>query len=79
MNKIKNLPTAPKPLTKEEKAQRLAAFLAQKKEQLFQGCFFSMLSNPEYYHIGPEVMADRAEEFATAAHYKLYPNLKPEE
>ena len=49
MNKtkpIKPVMMQPKPLTKEEQAQRFAQFLAQKKEQLFQGCLFSLLSNP---------------------------------
>ena len=49
MNKTKPIKPAmmqPKPLTKEEQAQRFAQFLAQKKEQLFQGCLFSLLSNP---------------------------------
>jgi len=44
---MKPVAGVPKPLTKEEKAQRMAAYLAQKKEQLFQGCLFSLLSNPK--------------------------------
>lgn len=46
MKNTKKPVAAPRPLTKEEQAQRLSVFLSQKKEQYFQGCLFSMLSNP---------------------------------
>ena len=72
MNKAKT-----QPLTKEEQAQRLSIYLAQKKEQIFLGCYFALISNPE--HTGPELIADQAEDYAEVALKKLYPNLKSEE
>ena len=65
-----------KPLTKEEQAQRVSQFLAQKKEQLFQGCLFSLLSNPNVV-TGPivtnrdEVM-EKANELADLALKRMY-------
>ena len=73
---IKPVMMQPKPLTKEEQAQRFAQFLAQKKEQLFQGCLFSLLSNPNVV-TGPivtnrdEVM-EKANELADLALKKMY-------
>ena len=79
MNKtkpIKPVMMQPKPLTKEEQAQRFAQFLAQKKEQLFQGCLFSLLSNPNVV-IGSLVtnrdeIIDKANELADLALKKMY-------
>lgn len=48
LNKL--APTAPKPLTDEEKAQQIARFFAQKREQLFQGILFNLLQNPGCVH-----------------------------
>ena len=79
MNKtkpIKPVMMQPKPLTKEEQAKRFAQFLAQKKEQLFQGCLFSLLSNPNVV-TGPivtnrdEVM-EKANELADLALKRMY-------
>lgn len=75
MNKTKQIHL---PLTKEEQAQRLSIYLAQKKEQLFQGCLYALLSNPEV-HEGPDRIVYLAEQYADAALSKLYPNLKIEE
>ena len=70
---IKPVPGVPKPLTKEEQAQRMAAYLAQKKEQLFQGCLFSLISNPNYYPAteGKDLI-DKANAFADAVIRKMY-------
>ena len=76
MNKTKQIHL---PITKEEQAQRLSIYLAQKKEQLFQGCYFALISNPEWKHTGPELLAETAEDYAEVALKKLYPNLKSEE
>lgn len=45
MKKTQKQPTW-QPLTQEEKQAQVKHFLAQKKEQYFQGCLFSLLSNP---------------------------------
>lgn len=72
---------APRPLTKEEQAQRLSAIFAQKKEQLFQGCLFSLLSNPAIVKdsLAMQDVVDKANGLAEIALYKLYPNLKEED
>ena len=69
---IKPVMMQPKPLTKEEQAQRVSQFLAQKKEQLFQGCLFSLLSNPNVYAGRPEGIIEKANEMADLAIAKLY-------
>ena len=79
MNKVKNIHPVPRPLTQEEQAQRLAAFIAQKKEQLFQGCLFSLLSNPSFFPTDTEVVIKRAEKLADSALFKMYPNIKKDE
>ena len=75
MNKtkpIKPVMMQPKPLTKEEQAQRFAQFLAQKKEQLFQGCLFSLLSNSAFFPTAPDLVVQRANELADLALKKMY-------
>ena len=77
MNKtkpIKPVMMQPKPLTKEEQAQRFAQFLAQKKEQLFQGCLFSLLSNPAICKdsISMNGIVDTASGLADIALKKMY-------
>lgn len=79
MNKtkpIKPVMMQPKPLTKEEQAQRFAQFLAQKKEQLFQGCLFSLLSNPNVVTssivTNRDEIIDKANELADLALKKMY-------
>lgn len=69
----------PLPLTKEEKVQQVSIYLAQKKEQLFQGCLYSILSNSAFFPTSPELAVQRADELAELALVKLYPNLKTEE
>lgn len=71
---------APKPLTDEEKVQRASAFLAQKKEQYFQGCLFSLLSNPAIVKdsVSMEEIVDKANGLADIVLEKLY-HLKNEE
>ena len=85
MNKtkpIKPVMMQPKPLTKEEQAQRFAQFLAQKKEQLFQGCLFSLLSNPNVVTgslvTNRDEIIDKANELADLALKKMY-NLEGKE
>ena len=69
---MKPVPGIPKPLTKEEKEQRAKMFLAQKKDQFFQGCLFSILSNPNVYAGRPEGIIEKANEMADLAIAKLY-------
>ena len=66
--------------TKEEQAQRVAAFLAQKKEQLFQGCLFSLLSNPKAVIVEKDALyaVEVAERVANEALKKMY-NLEQKE
>lgn len=81
MNKVKKLPTmAPRPLTEEEKVQRASAILAQKKEQYFQGCLFSLLSNPAIVKdsLSMHSIVDTANGLADIVLEKLY-HLKNEE
>ena len=76
---IKPVPGVPKPLTKEEQAQRMAAYLAQKKEQLFHGCLFSLLSNSDITErYGNVEIVNLADEFAERGIAKMY-NLEPKE
>jgi len=65
----------PPPLTDEEKAQRMSMFLAQKKEQLFQGCLFSLLSNPNVckQNVLIDDVIKLAEDTAGDALKKMYP------
>ena len=66
---------APKPLTKEEQAQRVKMILAQKKEQLFHGCLFALLSNPyvmeRYGDQDIVVSADKVSDHALKMMYNL--------
>ena len=68
--------SAPKPLTKEEQAQQVARMLAQKKDQLFTGVLFAIVSNPSVVNgcnTGfAERLVDYADEVATIALKKLY-------
>ena len=65
-----------KPLTKEEQAQRVSQFLAQKKEQLFQGCLFSLLSNPNVVTspivTNRDEVMEKANELADLALKRMY-------
>lgn len=78
MNKTKQIHL---PLTKEEQAQRLSIYLAQKKEQLFQGCLYALLSNPAIVkdYASMHGIVDTAYGIAGIALNKLYPNIKTEE
>jgi dsDNA-binding SOS-regulon protein len=58
--------------TKEEQAKRVSMYLAQKKEQLFQGCLFALLSNPKCYDNDPNVILEEAEMYADEALKKMY-------
>lgn len=72
---MKPVPGIPKPLTKEEKEQRAKMFLAQKKEQLFHGCLFALLSNPyvmeRYGDQDIVVSADKVSDHALKMMYNL--------
>ena len=67
---------APKPLTKEEQAQQVARMLAQKKDQLFTGVLFAIVSNSSVVNgcnTGfAERLVDYADEVANSALKKLY-------
>ena len=70
---MKPVRPAPKPLTKERQAQRMSIYLAQKKEQLFQGCLFALLSNPSFFPGNEKYEAvEYAEEIADLAVRKMY-------
>lgn len=76
MTKTKQIPRVmpvPKPLTKEEQARQMAAFLAQKKEQIFCGSLFALLSNPSFFP-GNDVFdaIDFAKRAAAGAIEELY-------
>ena len=76
---MKPVQPAPKPLTKEEKAQRMSIYLAQKKEQLFHGCLFALLSNSDITErYGNVDIVNLAEEFADRGIAKMY-NLEGKE
>ena len=75
LNKL--APTAPKPLTDEEKAQQIARFFTQKREALFQGILFNTLQNPNC-KLDLETCVDCALKAADYALEKLYP-VKQEE
>ena len=62
--------TAPAPLTKEEQAQQIARFFAQKREALFQGILFNAVNG------GAKPTTALVDEALAAADYaleKLYP------
>lgn len=70
---MKPVRPAPKPLTKEQQAQRMSIYLAQKKEQLFQGCLFALLSNSDITErYGNVEIVNLAEEFAERGIAKVY-------
>lgn len=76
---MKPVPGIPKPLTKEEKELRAKMFLAQKKEQFFHGCLFSLLSNSDITErYGNVEIVNLADEFAERGIAKMY-NLEPKE
>ena len=76
---MKPVPGIPKPLTKEEKEQRAKMFFAQKKEQFFQGCLYSLLSNSDITErYGNVEIVNLADEFAERGIAKLY-NLEQKE
>ena len=74
LNKL--APAKPAPLTEDEKAQQIARFLAQKREQFFQGILFNDIRSD------PNVdLITKVDEAIAAADYaleKLYP-VKQEE
>lgn len=61
--------------TKEEQAKRVSMYLAQKKEQLFQGCLFALLSNPyvmeKYGDQDIVISADKVSDHALKMMYNL--------
>ena len=65
----------PKPATKEEQERRVKMFIAQKKEQLFQGCLFALLSNPyvmeKYADQDIVISADKVSDHAIQMMYNL--------
>ena len=79
LNKL--APTAPKPLTDEEKAQQIARFFTQKREQFFQGILFNLVQNPTIKwetNMNLRFAVDAALDAADYALEKLYP-VKQEE
>jgi len=78
---MKPVRTVPLPISKEDKAKQMAAFLAQKKEQLFQGCLYSLLSNPAIVkdHIAMNGVVDTANGLAEIALKKMYNLPDPKE
>lgn len=79
LNKL--APTAPKPLTDEEKAQQIARFFTQKREQYFQGILFNLVQNPTIKwetNMNLRFAVDAALDAADYALEKLYP-VKQEE
>lgn len=70
-------PAKPAPLTEDEKAQQIARFLAQKREQFFQGILFNTLQNPNC-KLDLETCVDCALKAADYALEKLYPVKKEE-
>ena len=79
LNKL--APTAPKPLTDEEKSQQIARFFTQKREQYFQGILFNLVQNPTIKwetNMNLRFAVDAALDAADYALEKLYP-VKQEE
>lgn len=76
LNKL--APTAPKPLTEDEKAQQIARFLAQKREQFFQLILANSLQNVQLIPADISQFVDTAIAGADYALEKLYP-VKQEE
>ena len=71
--------TAPAPLTKEEQAQQIARFFAQKREALFQGILFNAIRIwPSEKYLDLKVAVDASLEAADYALEKLYPMPKEE-
>ena len=64
----------PKPLSLEERQAQARQFFAQKKEQYFQGCLFSLLSNPAICKDDTfqSTILDMADALADKALEKLY-------
>ena len=74
-------PAKPAPLTEDEKAQQIARFLAQKREQFFQGILFNLVQNPTIKwetNMNLRFAVDAALDAADFALEKLYP-VKQEE
>ena len=76
LNKL--APAKPAPLTEDEKAQQIARFLAQKREQFFQGILFNLLHSVQVVTPDLSQFVDAALAAADYALEKLYP-VKPEE
>lgn len=70
LNKL--APAKPAPLTEDEKAQQIARFLAQKREQFFQLILANLLQNPNC-KTDLEPVVDYALKAADYAIEKLYP------
>ena len=75
LNKL--APAKPAPLTEDEKAQQIARFLAQKREQFFQGILFNAIQG-DYKNVTLKQIVDESLEAADYALEKLYP-VKQEE
>ena len=67
-------PQAPKTISLEERQAQARQFFAQKKEQYFQGCLFSLLSNPAICKDDTfqSTILDMADALADKALEKLY-------
>lgn len=64
---------AVKPLTEDEKAQQIARFLSQKREQFFQGILFNLLHSVQVVTPDLSQFVDAAIAAADYAIEKLYP------
>ena len=73
LNKL--APAKPAPLTEDEKAQQIARFLAQKREQFFQGILFNAINGGA---APTPALVDDSLKAADYALEKLYP-VKQEE
>lgn len=76
LNKL--APAKPAPLTEDEKAQQIARFLAQKREQFFQLILANSLQNVQLIPMDLSQFVDAALAAADYALEKLYP-VKQEE
>ena len=66
-------------LTPEQKAEQVARFFSQKREQYFQLILGNILHNPEYHEITVKTAVDLAIEGADYAIEMLFPLPKAED
>ena len=56
-------PAKPAPLTEDEKAQQIARFLAQKREQFFQGILFNAIQSAQIVPARQGIKGETMEDF----------------